>query len=68
MLFNSFRNDWVLKIRIDGKSLKKLLMIPYDNASGGTGNSWLVVDGVSFTKSEFGTNGTTLAINKLKDD
>jgi len=66
-LFNTFRNVWFTKIRVDGKSLRELLTVPFRDISKREVNS-PVIDGISFVKIPGESDETTLIINELVDD
>jgi hypothetical protein len=65
-LFNSFKNDWIVKIRLEGKSLKQLLLKQFDNNSPREITS-LVIDGIIFSKTEHGTE-RMVSINELENN
>ena len=66
-LFNCFKNDWIVKISLDGRSLRKLLLEPFGNDSRRAVVSPIVY-GVSFSKMGQDAGGTTLAAQKLEND
>lgn len=66
-IFNSFRNDWIIKVRTDGKSLRNLLSVPLNDVAKGDVNT-LIVDGVSFVKAGQGPEEGALGMNELEDD
>jgi len=67
-VFNSFRNDWIVKIKVDGEILSKLLMVPFNDITDKEASD-LFIDGVSFVKmEESSAAGTTLGINELVKD
>ena len=66
-IFNNFRNDWIIKIKLDGKSVRELLMISFNNTSEREVDV-PVIEGVSFVKMQQGSEGTALGINEIKND
>jgi len=63
-LFNIFRNDWVLKIRLDGRGLRGLLASwPGDISKGELGRR--CVEGLSFVKVDSG--GEVLVMDEIED-
>ena len=66
-LFNSFRNDWIIKVEVEGRSLKELLLAPFDNASVPR-TAIPVIDGVTATGSQQDGESKTLPITALKDN
>jgi len=65
-LFNTFRNDWVLKIRVDGNGLRRLLAVSPDEASNDNISRWFV-DGLSFNKRAGNSGEQSLAMDKIED-
>jgi pimeloyl-ACP methyl ester carboxylesterase len=66
-LFNSFRNDWIVKVRLDGKGLRSLLTASYMDTS------WegvaAVLDGVSLVGVEQkDSQDDRLAIGDIEDN
>jgi hypothetical protein len=66
-LFNSFRNDWIIKVKVEGRSLKELLLAPFDGASVPR-TTIPVVEGVTPTGSEQDGESKVLPITALKDN
>jgi len=66
-LFNAFRNDWIVKIRLDGKSLKKGLRAPLDITLQKVFDG-LIFDGVTFIAPEGNPKEKLLGINEIADD
>ncbi|MCK4795061.1 MAG: hypothetical protein KAV87_65635, partial [Desulfobacteraceae bacterium] len=66
-LFNSFRNLWILKIKLDGKSLRELLMVPFNDISKRKVAA-PIIDGVSLVKLGQDSERTALGINELEND
>jgi len=66
-LFNTFRNDWIVKIKLDGNDLRKLLMVPFNDISKREVDAPIIIDGVSFVKMDRGSEGSTLGINELEN-
>jgi hypothetical protein len=67
VLHNSFRNDWIITLKLDGKSLRELLMVPFNDISKREVSA-PIISGVSFAKIQQGPGETVLAINELEDD
>jgi hypothetical protein len=65
-LFKSFRNDWIVKVRLDGKGLRSLLTASYMDTSGN--GVAAVLDGVSLVGAEQDSEGASLAIGDIEDD
>jgi hypothetical protein len=65
-LFNSLKNDWIVKISLDGKFLKQLLLKQFDNDSPREVTT-LVVDGINFSKKGE-DNKNAVSINGLEND
>ena len=66
-LFNTFKNDWIVKIRLDGRSLRELLMVPFNNISRRSVAA-PVIDGVSMIKLGGDAAEKTISINELVAD
>ncbi len=66
-LFNSFRNTWIVKIRISGRSIKQLLTLPFGDISKRE-LAEIVVDGVSLVMQEEDCGGNVLAIGDLENE
>lgn len=66
-LSNTFRNDWIVKIKLDGKSLRDLLTVIFNDISKRKLGA-VIVDGVSIVKPEIDSKGTILGINELEKD
>ncbi len=66
-LWNSFRNDWILRIKLDGESLRNMLTVPFEDIRERRVAA-PVIDGVRFAKVEGGGAGTGLGIDELKND
>lgn len=64
-LYNNLRNEWIVKIKLDGKSLRSVLMAPFNDISKRQ-VSIMVVDGISLATGN--ADGTTLGINELEND
>lgn len=65
-LFNVVRNDWIMKIRLDGNNLRKLLMVPFNDISKREVAA-PVVDGISLVRNPLDAGEKVLAINELVD-
>lgn len=65
-LFNSFKNDWIIKISLEGKFLKQLLLKQFDKDSPREITT-LVVDGINFSKKGQ-DNKNAVSINELEND
>ena len=66
-LFNAFKNVWFTKVRIDGKSLRSLLTVPFANISKRDVDA-PIIDGVSLLQEPSGTEKHVLTINEIEDD
>jgi hypothetical protein len=66
-LFNGFRNDWLVKIRLTGKTLRNLLSAQVTNISNGQA-SMVVTEGISFVKPKDKHDVTVLGMDDLKND
>lgn len=66
-LFNNFKNDWIIKVRLEGSSLKKLLSTPFDNVSKKRAAA-PIMDGLSLVKVGGQTDGAVLHIKDIKND
>jgi hypothetical protein len=66
-LFNNLRNDWIVKIRLDGSNLRKLLMVPFNDISKREVAA-PIIDGISLVKSTPDVGEKVLAIDELVDD
>jgi len=66
-LFNSFKNLWILKIKLDGMSLRKLLTVPFNDISKRE-VAVPIIDGVSLVKLGQDSGRAVLGINELEND
>jgi len=66
-LFNRFRNDWIVKIMLDGKSLKDLLTVPFSDISRREVVAPIIY-GVNFVKPEDNCEETVLIVSELEND
>ena len=66
-LYNTFRNNWVVKIRTSGKDLRGMLMV-LSNDILKEGVSAPAVEGVSLTKTQKEGGGNVLALGELGND
>ncbi len=66
-LFNAFRNDWIVKIKLDGNNLRKLLTVPFADISKREVKS-LIISGVSYGKKKQDSSGSILVMSDLKDE
>jgi len=68
-IFNAFRNDWFIKIKVNGKTLKKLV-IPAMNADEDSKKTIVtpVVEGIAFTDDTTDNNKPTLLISEISDN
>jgi len=66
-LCNSLRNDWIIKIKLDGKNLKDILSVTFNDISE---NKVVVpvISGVSFTKPNQDSEEPVLDIEKIEND
>jgi len=66
-IFNTFRNDWIIKVKVNGKQLKELLLTPI-NASSGVRADLPIMDGITATKAAHNPASDVPVINKLEDE
>jgi hypothetical protein len=66
-LFNTFRNGWIVKIKVAGKPLKELLLAPSSDDSRPRATV-PIIDGVTALKSAEDARGKALTIAELKND
>jgi len=66
-LCNTFRNDWIIKIRIKGKHLKKLLAPTFNYDYDRKINN-PTIDGIQITGQQNNSNQTNLYLHQLKND
>jgi len=66
-VFNTFRNDWIIKVKVNGRQLKELLLTPI-NASSGVRVGLPIMDGITATKAVHNPAGGVPAISELKDE
>lgn len=66
-LFNGFRNDWIVKIITDGRNLRELVGVPFDDIS----KRKVVkptIDGLRYVELERDSKQTSLSVNELESD
>ncbi|HUT30768.1 MAG TPA: 5'-nucleotidase C-terminal domain-containing protein, partial [Sedimentisphaerales bacterium] len=66
-LFNGFRNDWLVKIRLTGKTLRDLLSAQVTNVPDGQASA-VVIEGFSFVKPQDKHDVTVPGMDDLKND
>lgn len=66
-LFNCFRNDWIVKIRLNGKCLKDLLMVAFGDGSA-RDIVMPVIEGVEFIKTNKNSDDKSISIDQIKND
>lgn len=66
-LFNSFRNDWMVKISLDGRSLRNMLNVAFNDISKRE-VAVPIMDGVSRFKSKQVSENNVLILNELEDE
>jgi len=66
-LHNSFRNDWIIKISLDGRSLRSLLTAQL-NSVNEKQVSAPIMEGVSFVKTDRDDADCALSINNIRND
>jgi len=66
-LFNAFENVWFTKVKMDGKSLRALLMVPFTDLSKRDVDA-PVIEGASLLKNVAGAEEKVLALSELVDD
>ncbi|UCG48674.1 MAG: hypothetical protein JSU94_02645 [Phycisphaerales bacterium] len=66
-LFNTFKNNWIIMVRMDGKSLRSLLTVPFGNIFKRQ-VSGPVIEGVTLTRAAKGKDPNTLLIDDLKEE
>ncbi len=66
-LFNAFKNVWFTKVKMDGKSLRALLMVPFTDISKREVDA-PIIDGINLAKIPVGSGEKALAIDELVDN
>ncbi len=66
-VFNTFRNDWIIKVKVNGRQLKELSSASL-NPSSGTKAGLLIMDGITVTKATNDPEGDVLLISELEDE
>jgi hypothetical protein len=66
-LFNGLRNNWIIVVRIDGKSLRGLLTVPFGSIFKQETKT-PVIDGASLIKGPADAGGRTLVISELSEE
>lgn len=66
-IFNSFCNVWMVKISLDGKSLRKMLSVTFDDTAKQEVTA-PIIDGLSRFKSQKDSEDKILVLNELKDE
>jgi hypothetical protein len=61
-----FRNDWIIKIKLDGRKLKRMLLT-LSNGSSSKKPGTLVINGQNCIKSDEDCEGVAFEINSLRD-
>ncbi|HUW18904.1 MAG TPA: hypothetical protein VMW16_06340 [Sedimentisphaerales bacterium] len=66
-LFSSFKNHWIVKVKLDGKSLKNLLLVPFRDITKRKVVA-PIISGASLLKPEGSLDDGSLALNELEDE
>ena len=66
-LFNTFRNDWIIKIELNGLELRKLLTVPFADISKRDVDAPMI-EGVTFVRTGQGLDEKILSITELEND
>jgi hypothetical protein len=62
-----FKNDWIVKISLNGKNLRELLTVPFNDISSREASA-PVIAGVTWAKTQNQAQDKTICINELADD
>lgn len=65
-LFHNIRNDWIMKIRLNGKNLRKLLMVPFNDVSKRKVDA-PIIDGIVMVRNPLDDGANVIAISELVD-
>ncbi len=66
-LFNTFKNNWIITVRMDGKSLRSLLTVPFGSIFKRR-VSGPVIEGVALARAAKGKDPNTLTIDDLEEE
>lgn len=66
-LFNTFNNDWIVKIRMPGEDLRRLLMAPFAEDIN-RGVDAPVLDGITFSNPQTTETDNILAFNEIENN
>ncbi|MFC1677673.1 hypothetical protein ACFL3G_11510 [Planctomycetota bacterium] len=66
-LFNSFKNYWIIKIQLDGRNLRELLAVPFNDLSKEK-IDLLIIDGLSSAKGGQECEAGILEISEIEDN
>ncbi len=66
-IFNTFRNDWILKIEMNGADLRNLLATPFNDISKRDVDN-LIIEGVQLVKSLPNSDVSSMGIGDLISD
>jgi hypothetical protein len=66
-LFSTFKNNWIITVRMDGKSLRSLLTVPFGSILKRR-VSVPVIEGVTLARVAKGKDPNTLTIDDLKEE
>jgi len=66
-LFNAFQNAWFTKVKIEGRSLRAVLMVPFGSISKREMEA-PVIDGICLAKKPMAARTESLVINELGDE
>lgn len=66
-LFNAFENTWFTKVKIDGKSLRSILMVPFDGISKREVNT-PIIEGINLLKNSMVDEKKGLTIGELRNE
>jgi hypothetical protein len=65
-LFNAFKNAWFTKVKIDGRTLRAVLMVPFGSISK-RDVEVPIIEGICLVNNPMATKTESLAINELGD-
>jgi hypothetical protein len=65
-MFNAFQNAWFTKVKINGRSLRAVLMVPFSSISKRDIEA-PIIDGICLANNPTATRTESLAINDLED-
>ncbi len=66
-LFNTFRNDWIIKTSLDDRSLRKLFTMLFSDRSKTKGTN-IIIDGLGLSSHSADSKDKVLTVNEIKDE